>query len=223
MIYSQHKMTDYNVPPTADALPLADVLREHIREDRLARLTVTGNSMAPLLKSGDRIGLKYADKSRIGPGHVITFHDPGGLKGLTTHRIAARWQDDQGKLLLLTRGDHTLFFDRPCPAEAIVGQVVWRDRNGQKLHFDRGPGLWLSRQLGASAERERAQISGVALQDLDLTPDGITYANQLARLRREGYGSRLVSLASRRWREFLVFIVPMFAGQESLSAEKNSI
>ena len=51
MIYSQHKMTDYNVPPTADALPLADVLREHIREDRLARLTVTGNSMAPLLKS----------------------------------------------------------------------------------------------------------------------------------------------------------------------------
>ena len=201
-------MTDY------DALPLADVLREHIGGDQVAQLTVSSNSMSPLLKSGDVIGLQYTGFSHIQRGQIVTFTDSGESRSLTTHRIAASWIDGQGNLQILTRGDHVLFFDRPRKVEAIVGQVVWRVRNGRKLRLDQGPGEWLCKQLGLIAERERVQISGLSLDQLQLTPDGIASANHKALLRRKGITARLVSRASRSWRRLLAFIVPLFAREK---------
>jgi signal peptidase I len=153
--------------------------------------------MSPLLKSGDIIGLRYASEAQIQPGQIVTFKATGDPQGLMTHRIVASWRNDQGNRLILTRGDHVLNFDPPWSAEAIVGQVIWRARNGRVLQFDQGPGQWLSKQLAAISEKERVRRSGLPVDALVLTADGIADANRRMLLARMSFSSRVVSLASR--------------------------
>jgi signal peptidase I len=216
-------MTDDNLLRKVDTHLLADVLREHIREDRIARLTVSSDSMSPLLKSGDIIGLRHASEAQIQPGKIVTFNAPGDPQGLKTHRIVASWRNDQGNRLILTRGDHVLTFDPPWNAEAVVGQVIWRARNGRILKFDQGLGQWLSRQLGLIAEMERAQISGLPIANLVLTPDSISYANRRAQLARIHILSRITSLASRSARGFLALFTQLFAEQGDFNAPRARI
>lgn len=211
-------MTDDNLLNKVDTHLIADVLREHIREDRTARLTVSSNSMSPLLKSGDIIGLGHAGEAQLQSGQIVTFNAPGDPQGLVTHRIVASWRSDQGNQLFLTRGDHVLAFDPPWNAEAIIGQVIWRARNGRVLKFDQGPGLWLNKQLGWIAEKERAQISGLPIENLLLTPGSIANANRRAQLARMRFHSRIISLASRSGRGFLAFFTQLFARQEDFNA-----
>lgn len=209
---------DDNVLNRVDTLPLADVLREHIRGDRLARLTVSSDSMAPLLKSGDVIGLRRAGEAQIEPGQIVTFSAPGDSQSLMTHRIAASWRDDQGHQLILTRGDHSPTFDPPWNLEAIIGQVIWRSRNGRILQFDQGPGQWLSKQLAAISEKERVRRSGLPVDALVLTADGIADANRRMLLARMSFSSRVVSLASRSGGQFLAWFAQIFARQEDFTA-----
>jgi hypothetical protein len=210
-------MTDDNLLRKVDNHLLADVLREHVREDRIARLTISSSSMSPLLKRGDIIGLRHAGEAQIQPGQIVTFNSPGNAQDLITHRIVASWRNDQGNQLILTRGDHVLTFDPPWNAEAVVGRVIWRARNGRKLQFDQGPGQWLSRQLGLIAEKERALISGLPLANLPLTLDSIAHANRRAQLARMHILSRIISLTSRSLRGLLVFFSQLFARQEDLN------
>ena len=198
----------------ANVYPIAEVLRGYVDGNQVARLIVTSNSMAPLLKNGDIIGLKRADKTGIKPGQIITFEDPGDDHSLTTHRFITNLEDDQGHLLMLTRGDHALLFDHPWNADALVGQVVWRVRNGRLIRFDRGPGQWLSLQMGSMSERERARISGLPLADLRLSGHGIAGANDQVRHHRKKFFSRLVQISGRISRESLAIISPLFAIQE---------
>jgi signal peptidase I len=204
-------MTDFDGPLMANAYPIADVLRSYIHGNRVARLTVSSNSMAPVLVNGDVIGLQHADRVRIKPGQIITFDDPGEANGLTTHRLVRTQVDDQEQLLMLTCGDHTLLFDDPWNAEALLGQVIWRVRNGRLLRLDQGPGRWLSIQVGLIAERERARISGVSMTELRLTGEDITLANNQLQLHRRNLYSRLLHTAGRSGRESLAFISLLFA------------
>lgn len=210
-------MTDDNLLRKVDTLLLADVIREHISEDRTARLTVSSNSMSPLLKSGDIIGLRHAGEAQIQPGQIVTFNTPGDPQGLMTHRIVASWRNDQGNQLILSRGDHVLSFDPPWNAEAIVGRVIWRARNGRILQFDQGPGQWLSRQLGQIAEKERALISGLPIANLPLSPESIANANRRAQLARMHTFPRIINLASRSVKGILAFFTQILASPEDLN------
>jgi signal peptidase I len=207
-------MTDTDGSQMANAYPIAEVLRGYVNGNQVARLTVSSNSMAPLLKIDDVIGLQKIDKTRVKPGQIITFEDAGDTKGLITHRLITHLEDGQGHLLMLTRGDHALLFDQPWNADALVGQVMWRVRNRRLLRFDKGPGQWLSNQMGLMAERERARISGLPLADLHLTSQGIAGANDRARHRRKKLFSRLVHMNGRIGRESLALISPLFTFQE---------
>jgi signal peptidase I len=207
-------MIDFDGSLMANEHPLADVLRGYIHEDKVARLTISSNSMAPLLKNGDVIGLRYANKTQLTAGQIITFVDSVDVSGLITHRLIKSQEDDQGNLLMLTRGDHALLFDRPWNADALVGKVVWRLRNGRLLRLDRGPGLWLSKQFGLNAEKERVRISGLPLSTLQLRGEVIKNANNTVRLRRKKLSSRLVRIVCRGGREFLSFLSILLAYRE---------
>lgn len=201
-------MTEY------DAIPLADALREHLRGMRIAYLTVTSSSMEPLLEKGDVIGLQQIELLAIQPGQIVTFIRSNDSHDLLTHRIAAVRQDEQGTVFFLTRGDRILAFDRPLQVENIVGQVVWRIRNGRKLRLDQGSGAWLSSQLGIIAELERRQITGVSLDKLQQAGD-ITAANEQVKLRRDLPAARLMRMAGRSGSRFLAASVLLFTRQEA--------
>ena len=175
-----------------DAIPLANVLKSHIRGERIAQLTVASHSMSPLLNIGDIIGLQQIDPPAVRPGQIITFRDPNNPDGLLTHRVAAVYGAGQDAPVVLTRGDRMLVFDWPLKEDDLVGHVIWRVRNGRKLLLEEGSGAWLSRRLGTISKIERRLISGESFDTLSLTPDGLTDANARIISRRQSSYARAV-------------------------------
>ena len=190
-----------------DAIPLADVLKSHIRGERIAQMTVASHSMSPLLNRGDVIGLQQIDPAAVRPGQIITFRDPNNPDGLLTHRVAAVYQEDQDTPVVLTRGDRMLVFDRPLKADDLVGHVMWRVRDGRKLLLDEGSGAWLSRRLGTISKIERRLISGEPFEALRLTPEGLADANARIISRRASSYARSVRAIGRSGSRVLAAII----------------
>ncbi len=178
-----------------DAIPLADVLKNHIRGKQIAQMTVATHSMSPLLNTGDIIGLQQIDPATVRPGQIITFRDPNNPDGLLTHRVAAVYGEGQGAPAVLARGDRVLVFDRPLNADDLVGHVIWRVRDGRKLLLEEGSGAWLSRRLGTISKIERRLISGEPFDTLLLTPEGLADANARIISRRASSYARSVRAA----------------------------
>ncbi|MGH2536910.1 MAG: hypothetical protein ACRDHL_05930 [Candidatus Promineifilaceae bacterium] len=129
---------------------LAQVLRESLAKGKRPYVTVAGESMAPLLRRGDQVGLAPAELDALRPGDVIVYQGPYEL---TSHRYWGRSAEDS-RPLLLTRGDRPAAFDAPAPADALVGRVVARRRCQRVLALDSGPGGWLNRRLADLARLE---------------------------------------------------------------------
>lgn len=129
---------------------LAEMLRESLRQGQTPRLTVSSNSMAPLLRRDDQITLEAVTVGALRIGDIITV---ASVSQVMTHRF---WgvTDDSGQVCLLTRGDRPLVFDAPWPAEALIGRVNGRLRHNRHLSLGAGPGCWLNRQLCRLAQRE---------------------------------------------------------------------
>ena len=93
-----------------------------------ACITVTGWSMAPALRPGDRVLL--ADGAlRVGDVVVVT-----APQRLLVHRVvafvAARDGSEPG--FVITRGDGVRHCDAPSPLASVLGRVVAVERNGRR-------------------------------------------------------------------------------------------
>lgn len=113
-------------------------------------LTVTSNSMSPLLRKGDLVGLTAPAVEQLAAGDIIVLTGSGHF---TTHRY---WNSQfaGGRNWLVTRGDRPLKFDPPWSQEQYVGRVVVRRRGRRALWLDRGPGRWLNARLSDLARLE---------------------------------------------------------------------
>lgn len=138
-------MVDINYPPL-----LADLLRQSLQQGQAPQLEVTSNSMAPLLRRGDKVILEAVTPEQLTRGDVITLVSP---KVIMTHRY---WGTTSGQasIRLLTRGDRPLVLDEPWPLEAIIGRMVGRCRQEKDLRLTSGAGRWLNRHLYWLAEKE---------------------------------------------------------------------
>lgn len=181
-----------------EALPIAELLEESIRQNLIASITVSGGSMAPLLQDGDLIGVVAADTKELQSGQIITFRNPSDRQQLLTHRFIAH-----GETFLLARGDRTLLFDPPLEAADVLGRVVWRRRGGRDLDLARGAGAWTSRRLAAVAERQRRWISGVPLASRPPRAPWVVETNQRAASKRQRLSTRAINGAARLWSQIL--------------------
>lgn len=93
-----------------------------------ACITVTGWSMAPALRPGDRLLL--ADGA-LRVGDVVVVATP---QRLLVHRVVAFVAacDDGEPGFVITRGDGVCHCDAPAPLTAVLGRVVAVERNGQR-------------------------------------------------------------------------------------------
>ncbi len=126
------------------------LLRDSLQQGRPTNLTVTSNSMTPLLQTGDQITLEPVRVSQLEPGDIITFATENHL---ITHRfwgLAA----SQGESQLHTRGDRTLCFDPSVAATNLVGRVIRRRRQESTLDLTYGWGQQLNRHLAWLAHLE---------------------------------------------------------------------
>jgi hypothetical protein len=118
---------------------VAEALRASMKQGRMPFLEVSSNSMAPLLRRGDRVGLVPAQRPQLRLGDVVTYLDNGHL---TTHRF---WGEAAQQMV--SRGDRSSAFDPPWAPDALLGRVVMRRRADRTLALDSGPGERLSRRL----------------------------------------------------------------------------
>lgn len=171
---------------------LISLLESSIARGQTFYLTVSSDSMTPLLQSGDEI--------------AVVAHLPGGLRrgdivvvdeetGLLTHRY---WGKD-GKGKVVTRGDRSLVFDPPWEPERLVGRVKARRRRGRTLSLERGWGAWLAAHLGRVAALEQRLFAGYAPTPLPAAPAPTRLGK---RLRQNGryLPGRLLRRALHTWR-----------------------
>lgn len=139
---------------------LADMLRESMQNGQTPNLTLTSNSMSPLLKSGDMVAIQPVTNSNLQPGTILTFIDDRDTTQLLTHRYWGTGHSDVGEQII-TRGDRPLLFDPAITPEKIVGMVNLRQRNGRILNLHTGRGQWLNWQLARSAALELKWLTGI--------------------------------------------------------------
>lgn len=83
-------------------------------------MTIEGDSMKPFLHRGDRILIQSRPVASLKPGDLVAFTD-----GVTwcTHRLLGK-NSTGDRTLLVTKGDLCGRWDRPVPAESIVGKGI---------------------------------------------------------------------------------------------------
>ena len=182
-----------------DSTVLADILRASMAQGQNPGITLTSNSMYPLLKTGDRISIEAILPSDLRHGDIITLIDDSDRSQLLTHRFWGK-QLNGSKLLLLTRGDRPLKFDTPFPADNLVGRVIDRQRNQHQLNLQTGSGGWLNRWLARTTAVELHKFTGINWKEVVSNPIALSKkSNQLIkenqqenRLRRKIHLSRSI-------------------------------
>jgi hypothetical protein len=148
---------------------IAALLRQALAEGNQPRLTITSNSMAPLLRRGDVVRLASTKAASLRPGDVIVLVTP---ENLLTHRYWGNIADGRG-IWLITRGDRPLGFDRPTMAQDLVGKVIARHRGERELSLTGGRGERLNQRLARLAARESRWLGAappVSVEDSCVPP-----------------------------------------------------
>lgn len=102
-------------------------------------LTVSGNSMAPVLKKGDRITIERCTYTDTRPGDIVLCKLNNMLrvhrliKHFKTKKEYGRYPSDTN--LLVTCGDAFLRCDYPVPVDSVCGKAVKRIRDGKEKNL----------------------------------------------------------------------------------------
>lgn len=193
--------------PASNEIPsLGKILKEGINNGQTPSLTVSSNSMSPLLRKGDRIGLQKIELDELNPGQIITFAYPEQPEDFITHRFAGTAQSGE-KTKIITWADRTLMFDLPIEKNDIIGRVTWRLRKGRKIFMEHGRGAWISTRLYKLAKSELNYLTKLDLENTPLSQKALRDAEEL---RREGKTKTIVRVLRRFnnwWANFLVFLI----------------
>jgi hypothetical protein len=187
---------------------IAELLQEGMSAGELPFLTISSNSMSPLLRRGDQVGLEAVTHDKLAPGDIVVIRR---REALVTHRFW-HWTETVDGVQLITRGDRPLSFDPPAPPAALVGRVIARRRQGQMLRLTEGPGHRLHRHLTAVARRESALFAGFSTEagGADEPP---TYLGRHYRQNRRHLPSRLVRFVFYAWRRVLVALASAYVAR----------
>lgn len=131
---------------------VAELLQESAANGRVPFLTLVSDSMAPLLRAGDQVGLELIAPAELQPGDLVVLRNEAGF---VTHRFWGRTPAG-----LITRGDRPLSFDPPWNEEQVVGRVISRRRAGRELSLQQGRGHMLNRHLFWLARQETRLFAG---------------------------------------------------------------
>jgi len=126
-----------------EASVLTELIKKSLNNGTTAVLTVTSNSMSPLLRQGDQVFLKPTSLEKLHIGDVVTIT---AVSDLITHRFWGT-AEDNGQLTLRTRGDRPLRHDPAHAAADLLGRITARRRRGRELSLVIGLGGWLNRYL----------------------------------------------------------------------------
>ena len=122
---------------------IAEMTIISLREGKNPFVTVTSNSMAPMIRTGDELQIASAAVSDLMPGDIIALNTGDGM---LAHRY---WNLIQGgdTDLLLTRADSSVEFDPPFELTDYIGLIIARRRGESLLSLHEFPGRWFNRAI----------------------------------------------------------------------------
>jgi|WetSurSiteA1Bulk_404760.scaffolds.fasta_scaffold52201_1 signal peptidase I len=126
--------------PCTDIVPL---VRDALQQGGRARLTVTGVSMRPFIRSGDVVELASVTAPTLTLGVVVLVETPEGQYLL--HRVTRKTADG-----LFTRGDANVHEEGPFNPNSIVARVTGVVRGDCVVPLDTGTSGLLARVWNAS-------------------------------------------------------------------------
>lgn len=103
-------------------------------------LHVSGTSMQPVIRRGDRVWVECVSPDVLCRGDLVVIQRDTGL---VTHRLVARHAAS-----CLTKGDSCLLLDPPLPMLALRGRVVRIERGTAHIDLRRSPWRLTNRWLG---------------------------------------------------------------------------
>lgn len=116
-----------------------------------ARIIVDGDSMHPLLRSGDALIVEPVAAGSLRVGDIVLARLD---RGLTAHRVI-RLDGEAGRVARVTsRGDNCAEADPPFTQERILGRVISREREGTIRPVRRS----LLTAIWAAAARRRVRV-----------------------------------------------------------------
>jgi hypothetical protein len=126
----------------ASAETAASFVHDVLSRDGAVWVHESSDSMAPLVRAGDRLCLARAVFADVRPGQLVACRRDGQL---VVHRVL--WRDAAG---LVTKGDGLSGRDAPVPAGDLVGRVtVIATPPGRRIELDAFPWPVLGRVLAA--------------------------------------------------------------------------
>ena len=182
---------------------LAEMLKESIQRGITPSLTVISDSMSPLLRTGDQVGLQELAPTQARPGQIITFSNPNDERELITHRVAGVVLE-KGQEKIAAFGDRSLLFDAPVACENIIGLVIWRRSKNNVVNLLSGHGASLNQKLAQLARRNLERTSGLKLGCSSLESDYLRQANEICRQQRVQPGTRTYLRIRYLWASLII-------------------
>lgn len=195
-----------NIPGSNEVPSISDMLKLGIRDGSRPNLTVSSNSMAPLLQRGDKVMLHSFSPDHLNSGQIITFAFKQYPHDIITHRFAG-FVDYQGEVKIATWADRTLMFDNLLDVDDIIGRVVCRERGGKKLYFENGRGAWLSTKLYNLACWELLTITKLDLKSANLNLETIALSDSRRKIGKQNFKFRLLRRLISYWAKLLSLTV----------------
>jgi len=98
------------------------------------RISIVGSSMYPLLRKGDNIFIEPTDAKKASVGDILVCQR--GEK-MYAHRLMKKYVNN-GKTILVTKGDSFSEFDAPLYSQDVLGKVTAIERKGRYIRINNG-------------------------------------------------------------------------------------
>ena len=105
-----------------------------LTENTNIKIPVTGDSMSPLLRTGDTIYVEPVKAGDLSAGDILVYKTRGNM---VAHRLV-RVLRSSGRCMFLTKGDTFSFIDSPVRESDIIGRAYAVGKHGMKLNMKKG-------------------------------------------------------------------------------------
>lgn len=113
---------------------LGGLFEEILAKGADLRVSVTGQSMRPFIRSGATLTISPVRAEHLRVGDVVVFK--GRDAAPVIHRLVAIRRDAGGSAVLQTKGDATVMLDEPVRPEQVLGRVTKIEEGGSVVNLD---------------------------------------------------------------------------------------
>ena len=121
-----------------DTAVFRELSAEILKKGHVLRFQARGISMHPFIKDRDVIKVKPVGLEDVKSGDIVFYMSKN--KNFIAHRLIKKIKDknNDGKLLLVTKGDSCTGFDAALSPSQVLGKVISIERDGKEISMEKG-------------------------------------------------------------------------------------